>query len=247
MHFSTLRIWIVCHHYQDQKHQHPNEYSVYLSSVVVKCNSKCPAPESVNRLHLNVLSFSGEVENKRLSCTRISSGSVREEPRTVILWESLFGLGRQNSPEAVDVLPAHLSPIRGTSIELCRRGKREQLKISCQQTCLRDISTPTYCGTSISRVHGSAPAKRTNTVFYLFGTYQSITVHPFAFMKPKTDQLLSLHKVGRMCLEQALEDIGEVPHIELVVEICRRFTERVAHLMRDERGSCQDRERRQEH
>lgn len=94
----------------------------------------------------------------------------------------------------------------------------------------------------MSRVYGPAPAKNTKTLFYVAGTYQSIAIHPFAFVKPKADQLLSLNKVERVCLEQALEDIGQVPHVELVVEICRRFPERVAHLMRYKRssllGSC---------
>lgn len=51
-------------------------------------------------------------------------------------------------------------------------------------------------------------------------------------MEPKTDQLLSLSEIFRVCLEQSFEHVGEVPHVELVVEICRGFAERVAHLGR---------------
>ena len=49
-------------------------------------------------------------------------------------------------------------------------------------------------------------------------------------MQPKVNQLLAMHEILRMSLEQALEHIGEVSHIELVVEVCRCFPEIVANL-----------------
>lgn len=44
------------------------------------------------------------------------------------------------------------------------------------------------------------------------------------------DQLLAMHEMLRVSLEQALKHVGEVSHVEFVVEVCRCFPEVVANL-----------------
>lgn len=51
-------------------------------------------------------------------------------------------------------------------------------------------------------------------------------------MQPEVNQLLPTREVFRVGLQKALEHVGEVSHIELVVEVCRRFAEVVANLVR---------------
>lgn len=44
------------------------------------------------------------------------------------------------------------------------------------------------------------------------------------------NQLLAMHEILRMSLEQALKHVGEMSHVEFVVEVCRCFPEIVADL-----------------
>lgn len=44
------------------------------------------------------------------------------------------------------------------------------------------------------------------------------------------NQLLAMHEILRVSLEQALKHVGEVSHVEFVVEVCRCFAEIVANL-----------------
>lgn len=44
------------------------------------------------------------------------------------------------------------------------------------------------------------------------------------------NQLLAIHKILWVSLEQALKHVGEVSHVEFVVEVCRCFSEIVANL-----------------
>lgn len=63
-------------------------------------------------------------------------------------------------------------------------------------------------------------------------THQSISIHSFAFVQPEVNQLLPTSEVLRVGLQKALEHVREVSHVELVVEVCRRFSEIVANLVR---------------
>lgn len=65
---------------------------------------------------------------------------------------------------------------------------------------------------------------------WTFSTHQSISVHAFTLVEPKVNQLLAMHEILRVSLEQALKHIGEVSHVEFVVEVCRCFAEIVADL-----------------
>lgn len=66
-------------------------------------------------------------------------------------------------------------------------------------------------------------------------THKSISIHAFTFVEPEVNQLFSMHEILRMGLEQTLKDVGEVSHVEFVVEIRRRFAEIVADLRNEAR------------
>lgn len=49
-------------------------------------------------------------------------------------------------------------------------------------------------------------------------------------MQPEVDQVFSVRDVAGVRFQKALENIGEMPHVELIVEIRRRSAEVLAHL-----------------
>lgn len=49
-------------------------------------------------------------------------------------------------------------------------------------------------------------------------------------MQPQVNQLFPVHEVLGVSLEQSLEHVGKVAHVEFVMEIGRRFAEIVADL-----------------
>lgn len=67
-------------------------------------------------------------------------------------------------------------------------------------------------------------------VKYQILAHQSISVHAFTFVQPKVDQLLPLHEILRVGLEQAFEHVREVSYVEFVVKVCRCFAEIGANL-----------------
>lgn len=51
-------------------------------------------------------------------------------------------------------------------------------------------------------------------------SYQSVPVDPFAFVHPQKHKLLRGFELVWLCHKQTLEDVAEVPDVELVVEVC---------------------------
>ncbi len=54
-------------------------------------------------------------------------------------------------------------------------------------------------------------------------------------MQPEVNQLLSVHEILRVGLEQTLKYVGEVSHVEFVVKIRRCFAEIIADLRNEAR------------
>lgn len=51
-------------------------------------------------------------------------------------------------------------------------------------------------------------------------SHQSVTIDPFAFVHPQEHKLLRRFELVWLCHKQTLEDVAEMPDVELVVEIC---------------------------
>ena len=62
-------------------------------------------------------------------------------------------------------------------------------------------------------------------------THQSVPVDSLTLMQPQVDKLLPVHEVVGMRLQNTLEDIRDMSHVELVVDIRDRFAEVVVHLV----------------
>lgn len=60
---------------------------------------------------------------------------------------------------------------------------------------------------------------------FISDSYQSVPVDPFAFMHPQKHKLLRRFELVRLCHKQPLEDVAEMPNVELVVEVCCRLSE----------------------
>lgn len=54
---------------------------------------------------------------------------------------------------------------------------------------------------------------------FVFEPYQPVPVDPLALMHPKKHELLRRFELVRLCDEQSLEHVTQVPDVELVVEI----------------------------
>jgi hypothetical protein len=59
----------------------------------------------------------------------------------------------------------------------------------------------------------------------MFSIDKSITIDSFSFMHPKFDKVVWLHNCFLFCLKKTLENVGQMSHIELIMEVLGSLSE----------------------
>lgn len=72
------------------------------------------------------------------------------------------------------------------------------------------------------------------------GIYKSITIDSFSFMDPQFDKVVWLDNGFLFGLEHALENIGQVSNIELIMEVLSGLSELPLNLLLELKGTLDD-------